>query len=128
MRECDGSVKGFGHYCWDLHAWLRCSYVFWRVKPVLIFLRLTAASCLSPSFLFTTDFGSQQYLHIKIPVGGYLIFFHPSLSPADNRVPRTPASHYSLPFPVSCRHLSCSPFTPISKQHPKAGQGTTYNH
>ena len=59
-----------------------------------------------------------------------------SLSFADNWVPRTPAGHYSFPFPVSCHHLSCFLFTPISwvylnsiqKQATITSQGTTQNH
>lgn len=112
MREYVEVKKGFGQHVTLVICTVLCGYVFWCVKQVFIFLRLTvtAAFISQPCFSPYGCLGSQQYLHVKIPLGSYSIFFHPSFSLADNWVPRIPAGHYSLPFPVSWYYLFCSLF------------------
>lgn len=75
--------------------------MFWCVKLVFIFLRLTVTGAFVSQACFSPYgcLGNQQHLHVKIPLGSYLIFFHSHFSLAGNWVPRIPAGHYSSSLP-----------------------------
>lgn len=103
--------EGFGHYCWDLHAWIcRCSYVFWRVQACINIPQTDSSLMSQPFFSLHNQLWQSTLIFAHKDSRGWLLdlYFHPSLLQIIG-YPGTPASHYSLPFPVSCRHLSCSP-------------------
>lgn len=112
MREYVEVEKGLGTVLLLSSAQLWCGYVFWCVKLVFIFLRLTVTTAFMPQPYFSpySCLGTQQHLHGKIPLGSYWIFFHPRFSLEDNLLHRIPAGHYSLPFPVSWYYHFCSLF------------------
>lgn len=69
----------------------------WCAQPVLRVLRLTVTAVFtSRSFSPHGCLGNWQYLHAKIPLGGYLIFLHASFSLADKWIPGIPPDHFSL--------------------------------
>lgn len=93
-RAC-ASVKGDLDSCY-LHG---CGVPMCSGVPSLYLrvLRMTvSAAFTSRSFSPHSCLGNWQYLHAKIPLGGYLIFLHPSFSLADKWIPGIPPDHFSL--------------------------------
>lgn len=84
----------------------------------------TDSSLMSQPFLFSSQLtlAVSTFAHKDSRVGGYLIFFIPVFHLQIIGYPG-PSSHYYFPF-LSPAVIFPAPFTPISKQHPKAGQGT----